>query len=74
MAEITLQMRGALIACRVLYNTAWSDIEKMTGVKADTSPTFVQYPCGTRRDLRLSNPNSSRAFDHGMPYLWLVGK
>jgi hypothetical protein len=36
MAHLTLQIRGVIIACCILYNNSWSEIEQKTGVKADT--------------------------------------
>ena len=41
MAEIPLQMRGVIIACSVLYNATWTEIEKMTGIKADTARHLI---------------------------------
>jgi hypothetical protein len=37
MADIPLQMRGVIIACCILYNATWPEIESMTGVKEDTA-------------------------------------
>jgi hypothetical protein len=37
MADITLQMRGVIIACCILYNARWVEIERMTGVNQDVA-------------------------------------
>jgi hypothetical protein len=37
MADIPLQMRGVIIACCILYNESWVDIERMTGINQDVA-------------------------------------
>ena len=35
--DIPVQMRGVIIACRILYKERWTDIEKKTGINANTA-------------------------------------
>jgi hypothetical protein len=35
--DIPVQMRSVIIACRVLYKERWIDIEKKTGINANTA-------------------------------------
>lgn len=42
MADIPLPMRGVIIACCILYNTSWTEIESMTGVNQDTARKLME--------------------------------